>query len=446
MAAAVAGADALREVLSAAGGGAGNTPPPIVCPGHTRPLAEVAFSPHTPDGYFLISGCLDGSPMLRDASSGDWIGTFAGHKGAVWSAQLCSEARLAATGSGDFSAKVWDAVTGACLATLEHKHIVKSVDFRGDRACLATGGHEGLARVYDVERGLGAHRLPRPLPRGGRRVPAPRRPRARARGRPPRRLAPGRFRRREGRDHGRRHRLGPHGLLRRRRQRRDHARAQGPLRPRALPPLPPRRHKIRDGLRGRHDPPLGRRAAGRGLKSRRSHPKSSGCFAKKNAERLPRGGPRTASAPPGARSRGLRGRRAAPGSRRAARRETNQDDRPGSSSARARREADDHRDTGRGAANRRPELEPRTENKRATLGPTGRVRTTTGPSRRPAARRARRLSPSPRRGPPASRGSASAARAARAPSTAPAASPREPPPPPIPHDQNAQNSKRPPPS
>ncbi|KAH8070456.1 hypothetical protein JL721_5230 [Aureococcus anophagefferens] len=144
------------EVLSAAGGGAGNTPPPIVCPGHTRPLAEVAFSPHTPDGYFLISGCLDGSPMLRDASSGDWIGTFAGHKGAVWSAQLCSEARLAATGSGDFSAKVWDAVTGACLATLEHKHIVKSVDFRGDRACLATGGHEGLARVYDVERGLGA--------------------------------------------------------------------------------------------------------------------------------------------------------------------------------------------------------------------------------------------------------------------------------------------------
>ncbi|KAK7233854.1 serine-threonine kinase receptor-associated protein [Aureococcus anophagefferens] len=169
MAAAVAGADALREVLSAAGGGVGNTPPPIVCPGHTRPLAEVAFSPHTPDGYFLISGCLDGSPMLRDASSGDWIGTFAGHKGAVWSAQLCSEARLAATGSGDFSAKVWDAVTGACLATLEHKHIVKSVDFRGDRACLATGGHEGLARVYDVERGLGARRSRVVLHQGRRR-------------------------------------------------------------------------------------------------------------------------------------------------------------------------------------------------------------------------------------------------------------------------------------
>ena len=129
-------AEALREILSEAGAG-GTKAPPIVCPGHTRPLAEVSFSPETPDGYFLISACLDAAPMLRDASSGDWIGTFKGHKGAVWSAKLCGEARLAATGSGDFSAKVWDAVTGACLATLDHKHVVKCVDFSGDRRALA---------------------------------------------------------------------------------------------------------------------------------------------------------------------------------------------------------------------------------------------------------------------------------------------------------------------
>lgn len=152
MAAMSSGAEALREIMTE---NSGNTAPPIVCPGHTRPLAEVSFSPQTPDGFFLISACLDSSPMLRDACSGDWIGTFAGHKGAVWSAKLCAEARLAATGSGDFSAKVWDGVTGACLATLEHKHVVKCVDFSGDRKSLATAGHEGLCRVYDVEHGLG---------------------------------------------------------------------------------------------------------------------------------------------------------------------------------------------------------------------------------------------------------------------------------------------------
>uniref|UniRef100_A0A7S3NI24 Serine-threonine kinase receptor-associated protein n=1 Tax=Aureoumbra lagunensis TaxID=44058 RepID=A0A7S3NI24_9STRA len=129
----------------------GPNTPPIVCPGHVRPLAELNFSEKTGDGIFMISACLDGLPMLRDGETGDWIGTFAGHKGAVWSAKLCKEARIAATGSGDFSAKIWDAINGSCLATLDHSHIVKTVDIAQDRQKLATAGHEGKVRIYDIE-------------------------------------------------------------------------------------------------------------------------------------------------------------------------------------------------------------------------------------------------------------------------------------------------------
>jgi len=77
---------------------------PLVAPGHTRPITHLSFSPLQDDGtYLLISSCKDGNPMLREWT-GDWIGTFLGHKGAVWSSKFSLDGSRAASGSADFTA------------------------------------------------------------------------------------------------------------------------------------------------------------------------------------------------------------------------------------------------------------------------------------------------------------------------------------------------------
>jgi len=125
---------------------------PLTCSGHTRPVVFLAFSDINSEGqYYSISACKDGKPMLRAGDTGDWIGTFEGHKGAVWGVDINKDASKAATGAADFSAKVWDALSGEEELTLQHKHIVKSVNFSNDSAALATGSNDKVLRIFDLE-------------------------------------------------------------------------------------------------------------------------------------------------------------------------------------------------------------------------------------------------------------------------------------------------------
>eukprot|EP01001_Neometanema_parovale_P006071 NODE_2454_length_1418_cov_248.730502_g2334_i0.p1 GENE.NODE_2454_length_1418_cov_248.730502_g2334_i0~~NODE_2454_length_1418_cov_248.730502_g2334_i0.p1 ORF type:complete len:337 (-),score=55.23 NODE_2454_length_1418_cov_248.730502_g2334_i0:407-1354(-) len=123
-----------------------------VCSGHSRPVAHIAYSNIVDDSFWFVSSCLDGKPHLRNGETGDWVGTFEGHKGAVWMSCFNKAATHITTASGDYSVKIWNALEGTDLQTWHQPHCVKSVDWQesGGASRLVTGAMDKVIRLYDV--------------------------------------------------------------------------------------------------------------------------------------------------------------------------------------------------------------------------------------------------------------------------------------------------------
>ena len=61
-------------------------------------------------------------------------------QGAVWECILSDAATIAATASADFSACVWNAITGDELHRFPHNHIVRTLQLAHTRNQLLTAG------------------------------------------------------------------------------------------------------------------------------------------------------------------------------------------------------------------------------------------------------------------------------------------------------------------
>ena len=86
--------------------------------------------------------------------------TFIGHRAEVISVSWSPDGTRLATGSGDGTAKVWDAAGGRELLTLKgHAGPVFSVSWSPDGTRLATGSEDGTAKVWDA---AGGQRTPHP--------------------------------------------------------------------------------------------------------------------------------------------------------------------------------------------------------------------------------------------------------------------------------------------
>ncbi|EPY20048.1 serine-threonine kinase receptor-associated protein [Strigomonas culicis] len=121
-----------------------------ICTGHTRPVCHINYSEIVDGTFWFVTSCHDAKPMIRNGQTGNWVGTFEGHKGAVYCSAFNGGATRLVTGSGDYSAMVWDAVTGQKLHTWIHPKYIKSCDWRDNKIC--TGCFDGTVRIYDANK------------------------------------------------------------------------------------------------------------------------------------------------------------------------------------------------------------------------------------------------------------------------------------------------------
>jgi WD40 repeat protein len=72
--------------------------------GNTEPVSAVAFSP---DGSRILTGSGDKTARLWDAATGEPVATLAGHTAAIHSVAFSPDGSRILTGSGDKTARLW---------------------------------------------------------------------------------------------------------------------------------------------------------------------------------------------------------------------------------------------------------------------------------------------------------------------------------------------------
>lgn len=130
-------------------------------------VPAIGFSP---DGTRVVTGLENGTVRVWDAATGAPIATLAGHTkldghlNQVTSAAFSPDGQRIVSGGRDMTARVWDAASGnQALVLRGHTDDVETVAFSPDGARILTGGHDGLVLLWDASDG----KLLREVQKGG---------------------------------------------------------------------------------------------------------------------------------------------------------------------------------------------------------------------------------------------------------------------------------------
>ncbi|KAJ8133537.1 hypothetical protein O1611_g93 [Lasiodiplodia mahajangana] len=118
--------------------------------GHQGQIMSIAISP---DGRWLASGSDDYTIKIWDVVVGACIQTFEGHNRGILSIAVSSDGRWLASGSSDRTIKIWDLSMGVCTRTLEgHTDMLRSVAISPSGSWVSAS-MDGTMKIWDPETG-----------------------------------------------------------------------------------------------------------------------------------------------------------------------------------------------------------------------------------------------------------------------------------------------------
>ena len=126
-----------------------------VMPGHMSDVDCVTFHPNC---NYIATGSLDRTCRMWDIAEGGCVRLFKGHSSPVTAVAVSACGKMLAAGSDSGEVLVWDIGTSKCLHTLTgNTGAIFSLDFsRGDSGLLASGGQDGVIRLWEVGAGAAA--------------------------------------------------------------------------------------------------------------------------------------------------------------------------------------------------------------------------------------------------------------------------------------------------
>ena len=114
--------------------GLAQVPELIVQTGHTNAVTSVAFSP---DGKYIASGSYDWSTKIWDAESGKELRTYTSTN--IFSVAFSPDGRLLASAGSDSTVNVYDVINHTKIGSVHGDNMVQGLSFSPDGSMLATG-------------------------------------------------------------------------------------------------------------------------------------------------------------------------------------------------------------------------------------------------------------------------------------------------------------------